>query len=59
MELRAARLVKQGGEKKDATAHPPPVAVAARRGEKEKSGQSYSVRVRYDTIRYYTILYKI
>jgi hypothetical protein len=55
MELRAARLVKQGGEKKDGTAHPPPAAVAERKAEKEKGGQGYSVRVRYDTILYDTL----
>jgi hypothetical protein len=54
MDLRAARLVKQGGEKKDNTAHPPPAAVAERKLGREKGGQSYSVRVRYDTIRYTT-----
>jgi hypothetical protein len=55
MELRAARLVKQGGEKKDGAAHPPSGAVAERKVEKEKGGQSYSVRVRYDTILYDTL----
>jgi hypothetical protein len=55
MDLRAARLVKQGGEKKDNTAHPPPAAVAERKLGTEKGGQSYSVRVRYDTILYDTL----
>jgi hypothetical protein len=55
MELRSARLVKQGGEKKDSTAHPPSVAVAERKLGKEKGGQRYSVRVRYDTMLYDTL----
>jgi hypothetical protein len=55
MELRAARLVKQGGEKKDGAAHPPSGAVAERKVEKEKGGQSYSVCVRYDTRLYDTL----
>ena len=55
MELRAARLVKQGGEKKDSTAQPPAAAVAERTLGKEKGGQRYSVRVRYDTILYDTL----
>ena len=55
MELRAARLVKQGGEKKDSAAPPPAAAVAERTLEKEKGRQSYSVRVRYDTILYDTL----
>ena len=50
MELRAARLVKQGGAQTDGAAPPP--AGAARAVEQEKGGQSYSVRVRYDTILY-------
>jgi hypothetical protein len=55
MELRSARLVKQGGGKKDSTVHPPLVAVAERTLGKEKGGQRYSVRVRYDTILYDTL----
>jgi hypothetical protein len=55
MELRAARLVKQGGEKKDGVAQPPAAVVAERKVGKEKGGQSYSVRVRYDTILYDTL----
>ena len=55
MELRAARLVKQGGDKEDSTAAPPAAAVAERTLEKEKGRQSYSVRVRYDTILYDTL----
>jgi hypothetical protein len=55
MELRAARLVKQGGEKKESTAHPPAAAAAERTSGKEKGRQSYSVRVRYDTILYDTL----
>ncbi len=55
MELRAARLVKQGGEKNESTAHPPVAAAAERTLGKEKGGQSYSVRVRYDTILYDTL----
>jgi hypothetical protein len=46
MELRAARRVKQGGEKRGGAAHPPSVAERT----VEKGGQSYSVRVRYDTM---------
>jgi len=55
MELRAARLVKQGGERKDSTVPPPAAAVAEQTLEKEKGRQSYSVRVRYDTILYDTL----
>ena len=50
MELRAARLVKRSGETKAGAAHPPAAAGADRKVE--KGGQSYSVRVRYDTILY-------
>jgi hypothetical protein len=55
MELRATRLVKQGGEQKDSTAHPPSAAMTERSLGKEKRGQSYSVRVRYDTMLYDTL----
>jgi hypothetical protein len=50
MELRAARLVKRGGETKAGAAHPSSSAAAERRVE--EGGQSHSVRVRYDTILY-------
>jgi hypothetical protein len=53
MELRAARLVKQGGAQTESAAPPP--AGAARTVEQAKGGQSYSVRVRYDTILYDTL----
>jgi hypothetical protein len=52
MELRAAGLVKRGGEQQAGAAHPPAAAVAASKVEQEKGGQSHSVRVRYDTILY-------
>ena len=53
MELRAARLVKQGGAQTESAAPPP--AGAARTVEQAKGGQSYYVRVRYDTILYDTL----
>jgi hypothetical protein len=53
MELRAARLVKQGGAQTESAAPPP--AGAARTVEQAKGRQSYSVRVRYDTILYDTL----
>jgi hypothetical protein len=55
MELRAARLVKPGGAQTDAAAPPPAVAAAEGTVEQEKGGQSYSVRVRYDTMLYDTL----
>jgi hypothetical protein len=55
MDLRAARLVKQGGEKKDSSANPPSAAVAERKLSREKGRQRYSLRVRYDTILYDTL----
>ena len=57
MELRAARLVKQGGEKKDGAAHPPSGAGAEERWRRRRADRA-TLSV-YDTIRYYTILYKI
>jgi hypothetical protein len=53
MELRAARLIKQGGAQTESAAPPP--AGAARTVEQAKGGQRYSVRVRYDTILYDTL----
>jgi hypothetical protein len=55
MDLRAARLIKQGSEKKDSSANPPSAAVAKRKLSRGKGGQSYSLRVRYDTILYDTL----
>jgi hypothetical protein len=55
MNLRATRLAKKGGEDKAAPAAPPSAAVTERRVGKEKEGQRYSVRVRYDTILYDTL----
>jgi hypothetical protein len=55
MDLRAAKRVRPGSEKKDNTANPPMTAVAERKLGKERGGQSYSVRVRYDTILYDTL----
>jgi hypothetical protein len=55
MELRAARLGKPGGAQTESAAPPPAVAGAERKVEPEKGGQSYSVRVRYDTILYDTL----
>lgn len=55
MDLRAARLVKQGSEKKGSSANLPSAAAAERKLSREKGGQSYSLRVRYDTILYDTL----
>ncbi len=55
MELRAARLAQKAGEKTEGTAAPLPFAVAEREAGKEKEGQRYSIRVRYDTILYDTL----
>jgi hypothetical protein len=53
--LRATRLAKKGAEDKAAPAASPSAAVTERRVGKEKEGQRYSVRVRYDTILYDTL----
>jgi hypothetical protein len=55
MDLRAAKRVRPGSEKKDNAANPPMAAVAERKLGKERGGQSYSIRVRYDTILYDTL----
>jgi hypothetical protein len=55
MDLRAAKLAKKGEEDKAAPAAPPFTAVTERHAGKEKEGQRYSVRVRYDTIPYDTL----
>jgi hypothetical protein len=55
MELRAARLAQEAGEKREGTASPPPRALEERDHGKENEGHRYSVRVRYDTILYGTL----
>jgi hypothetical protein len=55
MDLRAARLTKKGEEDEAAPTAPPSAAVTERHVGKEKEGQRYSVRVRYDTILYDTL----
>ena len=55
MELRAARLAHKAGEQTEASAAPPPMAVAEREARKDTEGQLYSIRVRYDTILYDTL----
>jgi len=55
MELRAAKLAHKAGEKMEGTAASSPMAVEEREPVKEKAGQGYSIRVRYDTILYDTL----